>query len=133
MATYSIQPFMRKPEIQFNERGQICSVILDNYYFCCLRKFGHSVSSLALHIHVAALLGLYFQFFSEWINLVLVWHCQKHIFVVNGKHCSHRYRKKALYEVVSLKKGLQCFPLTSLPAALCMQTDSVPEKPWGVL
>lgn len=41
--------------------------------------------------------------------------------------------KKALYEIVSLKKGLQCFPLTSLPAALCMQTDSVPEKPWGVL
>lgn len=40
--------------------------------FACLRKFGHSVSSLALHIHVAALLGLYFQFFSEWINLVLV-------------------------------------------------------------
>ena len=98
-----------------------------------VRKFGHSVSSLALHVHVAALLGLYFQFFSEWINLVLVWHCQKHIFVVNGKHCSHRYRKKALYEIVSLKKGLQCFPLTSLPAALCMQTDIVPEKPWGVL
>ena len=98
---------------------------------CCLRKFGHSVSSLALHVHVAALLGFYFQFFSEWINLVLVWHCQKHIFVVNGNHCSHRYRKKALHEIVSLKKGLQCFPLTSLPAALCMQTDSVPEKPQG--
>lgn len=77
--------------------------------------------------------GFILSIVSEWINLVLVWHCQKHIFVVNGKHCSHRYRKKALYEIVSLKKGLQCFPLTSLPAALCMQTDSVPEKPWGVL
>ena len=51
---------MRKPEIQLNERGWICSVIVENYYFCGLGKFGHSISSSVLHVHVAALLGLYF-------------------------------------------------------------------------
>ena len=40
------------------ERDWICSVIVENYYFCCLRKFGHSGSSLVLHIHVGVLLGL---------------------------------------------------------------------------